>query len=310
MWKRFKVLLPAVVFCLYILTAQSNIVFAGNANANTELTPEQLIAEHIKSIGGPSVLSSLQTRAFIGSTDVEFIMGMVGSIKNGDSSFVSDGNKLQIIMKYGDRDYPEEYFAYNGNDVSVGYIRPGQRSPLADFLFRFNGVMKKGFIGGTLSLSWPLLGTDEIQSKLKYKTVKVEGIELHRLEWPINVLGNIRIKMYFEPDTFQHVRTDYVVRIQQDVSVQSGSYMGELDNEDGTGLSRIMDRTIIPESIYTLIERFDDYKTVSGMTLPHKYSIEYSIEGQGQSFIGHWTINAQKWIFNQTFDDKIFEAQK
>ena len=128
MWKNFKVLLPAVVFCFYILTAQSNIAFAGNATANTELTPDQLIAEHIKSIGGTSVLSSLKTRAFIGSTDVEFIQGMTGSIKNGASSFVSDGEKLQIVMKFGELNYPEEYgklslitrdFSFKNSSVKV-----------------------------------------------------------------------------------------------------------------------------------------------------------------------------------------------
>jgi len=297
MGKRIKkVLLPVVVFCSLLFTAQSIISYAEPANTDSELTPEELIAEHIKSIGGPTVLSSVQTRAFIGSTDVEFIQGMTGSIKNGASSFVSDGEKLQIVMKFGELNYPEEYLAYNGKEVSVGYINPGQRSPLADFLFRFNGVMKKGFIGGTLSLAWPLLDTEDVQAKLKYKKVKVEGRELHRLEWPIHILGNIKVKMYFEPDTFRHVRTDYVVRIQEDVSVRVGF--------------DIMSRGIIPESIYTLIERFDKYKTVSGMTLPHKYSIEYSIDGQGHSFIGHWTINAQRWIFNRTFDEMIFKAQK
>jgi len=296
MRERFRTLFAAAVCCSLLFTAQSFISYAEPANIDSELTPEKLIAGHINSIGGPSILSSVKTRAFIGSTEVEFVQGMTGSINNGTASFVSDGNKLQIIMKYGELNYPEEYIAYNGSEVSVGYISPGQRSPLADFFYRFNGVMKKGFVGGTLSLAWPLLDTEEIQSKLKYKKVKVEGRELHRLEWPMHLLGNIRIKMYFEPDTFRHVRTDYVVRIQEDIAVSTGY--------------DVMSTGIIPESIYTLIERFDQYKTVSGMTLPHKYSIEYSIEGQGNSFIGHWTINAQKWIFNRIFDEMIFEAQK
>ena len=323
MAKRIKVLLTVVVFCSLLFTAQSNISSAEPATANADLTPEKLIAEHIKSIGDPATLSSVNSRAFLGSADVKFIQGMTGSIKDGVSTFISDGEKLQILMKFGSIDYPQEYFAYDGNDVSVGYIAPGQRSPLADFLFRFNGVMKKGFVGGILSLHWPLLNPDGIEYKLKYKKVKVkdselypEERELYQLEWPINVLGNIRIKMYFEPETFHLVRTDYVVRVQEDLSVQSESavlgQLGEvIDEEVGTvGRSSIMNRTITPESIYTLIERFGDYKKVSGMTLPHKYSIEYNLEGQGHSFIGHWTMNAKRWLFNQAFDEKLFEAQK
>jgi hypothetical protein len=296
MGKRVEVLLAAIVFCSLLFIVRSIISYAAPANANSELTPEKLIAEHIKSIGAPATLSSVNSRAFFGSTDVEFVQGMFGSIKNGVSSFVSDGEKLQIVMRYGDLNYPAEYIAYNGNDVSVGYISPGQRSPLADFLFRYNGVMKEGFIGGTLSLAWPLLDPDGIECELKYKKVKVEGRELHRLEWPIHILRNVKIKMYFEPETFRHVRTDYVVRIQEDISV--------------TSAFDIMSKSIVPESIYTLIERFDDFKKVSGMTLPHKYSIEYTLEGQGHSFIGRWTLNAKRWLFNRTFDEMLFEAQK
>jgi hypothetical protein len=314
MGKRIKAsLLSAVVSCLLILTAQSNLSFAGSATADSELTPEKLIAEHIKSIGGPSILSSVQTRAFVGSTDVEFIQGMMGSIKNGTSMFVSDGKKLGIVLKYGSVDYPEEYFSYNGNEVSVGHISPGQRSPLADFFYRFSGIVKEGFIGGTLSLSWPsLLDNPEIQAKLKYKKTKVEGRELNELEWPISILGNVRIRMFFEPGTFRHVRTEYHIRIKEDVSVQnSDTYLGEMaTSEDGSGRSNLLRKDLIPDSIYALIETFDDYKKVSGMTLPHKYTLEYSLEGQGHSFIGKWTINARKWIFNRTFDEKIFKAQK
>ncbi len=297
MEKGIKLLPPAVVFSSLLLTILFLSSYTGQAETVSDLTPERLIAEHVRSIGSPTTLSSVKTRAFIGFTDVEFIQGMFGKIEGGPASFVSDGKKLQMSMRYGDLNYPAEYIAYNGREVSVGHISPGQRSPLGDFLFRFNGVMKNGFFGGTLSLAWPLLKADEIDVPLKYKKVKVEGRPLHRLEWPIYILGNIRIKMFFEPETFHHVRTEYIVRIKNDVSANP-------ENND------IMSNSLMPESIYTLIERFDNFKKISGMTLPHKYSIEYSIEGQGQSFIGHWTINAHNWIFNRTFDEMIFKAHK
>ncbi len=74
---------------------------------------------------------------------------------------VSDGKKLAIVLKYSDINYPGEYFAYNGKDVSVGHISPGQKSPLADFLFRYNGIMKEGLLGGVFSTGWPLLNLQE-----------------------------------------------------------------------------------------------------------------------------------------------------
>lgn len=297
MGKGIKGILVSVLVCFAWSGGRPLNSFVEAADTDALLTPEILMAEHIKSIGEPATLASVQTRAFIGFTDVDFIQGIFGRAEGGLSSFVSDGDKLQVVLKYGDLAYPGEYIAYDGKKVSVGHISPGQRSPLADFLFRFNGVMKEGFVGGTLSLAWPLMHPDEIKSALKCRKVKVEGRELYRLEWPINLLGNIKIKMYFEPGTYRHVRTEYMVRIKNDVSAREE-------------YSDIMSFALTPESIYTLIEEFDDFRKVSGMTLPHKYGIEYSIEGQGQSFIGRWTITAEKWIFNRTFDEDLFVAQK
>jgi len=300
---------------IFLLAAQPSVSFAGNSTSDTELTPEKLIAEHVKSIGGPSLLASVQTRAFVGTTDVRFIQGMTGSIQGGLSTMVSEGNKLSFILKYDSVDYPQEYFSYNGNEVSVGHIAPGQRSPLADFLFRYNGIMKKGFLGGTLTMAWPLLNPGKEESKLKLKKSTVDGQELYELEWPRSILGNVRIRMYFEPDTFHHVRTEYDIRIQGDVSVQSQDQyigdMGTVDEDTGEiGYSSLMRKDLVPDSIYKLIEKFGDYKKVSGLTLPYKYSIEYSIEGQGHSFIGNWTIKPRKFTFNKKYDEKIFEAQK
>lgn len=289
---------------------------AESANAKG-LTPEKVIAEHIKSLGGADLLTSVNSRAFVGSAEVEFVQGMTGHIKGGNSTIVADGKKTAIILKYNSVDYPQEYLSYNGEEVSVGYIAPGQRSPLADFLFRFNGIMKKGFLGGTLSLGWPFMDAQGDFGKLKFSVEKVEEKELYQLEWPKSTLGNVRIRMFFEPETFRHVRTEYDVRIKGDVSVQSTPrYLGNMgevsedDEEAGPGYSSIMNRDMIPDSIYRLVETFENFKKVSGMTLPHTYKIEYSLEGQGHSFIGHWTINASKFVFNNKFDAKIFEPHK
>ncbi len=306
-----KQYIAAVAILLLTASAMS---FAGSPSKD-EMTPEKLIAEHIKSLGGTDLLSSVHTRAFIGNTDVEFIQGMTGHITGGTSSIVADGQKMSIILKYNSVDYPQEYLSYDGNEVTVGHIAPGQRSPLADFVFRFNGVMKKGFLGGTLSLGWPFLDSEESLSKLKYKKSTVEGRELHELEWPKSTLGNVRIRMYFDPETYHHVRTEYDVRIQEDVSVQGDAqYMGDMgvlnEDDDTIGYSNLMRRELLPDSIYRLIEKFDNFKKVSGMTLPHKYTMEYSLEGQGHSFIGNWTINATNFIFNRKYQDIIFQAHK
>jgi hypothetical protein len=316
------------------------------SNSVEELTPEKLVAEHVKSVGRPALLEKIQSRTFLGTSNVEFIQGMRGARK-GTSVFVSQGPKVGIIMKYDDNSYPGEYFAYDGKDVTVGHMSPGQRSPIGDFIFRFNKLVKGGFIGGALTSSWPLLDLKNKNVDMKYRRAKIEGRELHELEYhPKAGFGDIKIRMYFDLTTFRHVRTEYKVQSTRDASVALGGSKDDSFTADpnkafedvrGTDPSRPtswvsgdpasnnsasfnnassstqmggigQDR---PDSHYTLVERFEDYKREGGLMLPHRYVLEYSAEGAGQPFIGHWFINIDKWAFNAAnVDQKLFKALK
>ena len=262
---------------------------------------EKVVTGHINSIGDPAALAGIKSRAFLGTSSVEFVQGMRGNM-NGQSMLVSEGQKLAIVMKYGDINYPGEYFAYDGKDVTVGYMSPGQRSPLADFLFRNNGLMKEGLLGGVLSGTWPLLNLQQSQAALKHRETTIEGRKLHEIEYtPKSRLGDVKIKMYFEPETFHHVRTEYRVRHKDDMSAGHGA--------DPAG-GRFILREGVADSIYVLVETFDDFKKAGEMTLPHTYTIDYSFEGQGPSFVGKWVLKANQWSFTNTYDERIFKAQK
>jgi hypothetical protein len=263
-------------------------------------TVEKIMAEHLKSIGSPEALAAIKSRAFVGTSSVDFIQGMSGSMR-GTSMFVSEGKKLAIVLKYPDLNYPGEYFAYDGKDVSVGYMSPGQKSPIADFLFRNNGLIKEGLLGGVLSDAWPLLDFKNKQIDLKYRDTSVEGRRLHEIEYiPRNRLAGMKIKMYFDTDTFHHVRTEYTLRIRDDMSASPG------DPSNG----RFILREGLPDSIYVLIENFGDFKKAGELMLPHSYSIDYSVEGQGHTFVAKWNVKASQWDFNKAYDERIFKAQK
>jgi hypothetical protein len=278
------------------------------------LTVEKIVAEHIKAIGSPGTIAETKSRAFVGATTVHFIQGGHGSM-NGTSMLVSDGNKLAIVLKYGDINYPQEYFAFDGRDVSVGYISPGQRSPVADFLFRYNGLIKEGLMGGVLTGAWPLLDLKQRNVDLNYRETTIEGRRLHAIEYqPRQTLRDTKIKIYFDPETFHHVRTEYQVRIRDDMSAAPGggqTMSGRFQapgQDPGVGFQTLHQG--LPDSIYVLVEKFDDFKKVGGLVLPHSYAIYYSVEGQGGSFIAEWTMKAAQWAFNKTYDKRIFEAQK
>jgi hypothetical protein len=284
----------ALVFCTSLSADWKDSVFA-----NDQVTPEQIVAAHIISIGSPEALAELKTLAFVGRTSVDFIQGVYGNM-TGTSMLVSDGKKLGIVLKYGDINYRGEYFAFDEKDVSVGYIDPLQRSPLADFIFRYNGIMKEGLLGGVLSRAWPLLNLQQHPASLKCRKTTIDGRPLHEIEYrPKKSLREVKIKLYFDLQTYRHVRTEYRIRIRDDMSVGRG----------GGGGFDVLHQGL-PDSIYVLVENFDDFKRVGAMTLPHSYTIYFSVEGQGHTFIGKWTLTAKQWAFNRTYDDRIFVAQK
>ncbi len=66
----------------------------------------------------------------------------------------------------------------------------------------------------------------------------------------------------------------------------------------------------MPESIYVLIEKFDDFQEESGLVLPHSYTLDYSLEGQGTSFVAKWNMKFSQAQFNKEYNEKIFKAQK
>jgi hypothetical protein len=306
------------IYCfalMAVLCLSSGADRKGSAFAKDEVAPEQVVAAHLKSIGSPESLAALKTLAFVGGTSVDFIQGMYGSM-SGTSMLVSDGEKLGIVLKYDDINYRGEYLAFDGKDVSVGYIDPLQRSPLADFIFRNNGIMKEGLLGGVFSRGWPLLNLKEKQVDLKYRETTIDGRRLHEIEYrPKNSLRDIKIKLYFDLETYRHVRTEYRVRIRDDMSAApggSGTRTGSFQAASPDASLPITSSLNqgLPDSIYVLVEKFDDFKKVGAMTLPHSYSIDYSVEGQGHTFVGKWTLTAQQWAFNRTYDERIFVAQK
>ena len=289
-----------VVLCLSLSITRSKSVFA----RDSDLTAEQVVAEHIKSIGSPAALAEIKSREFVGTVSAQFFQGMHGSM-TGISMLVSEGKKLGIVFKFGDiNNYPGEYFAFDGKDVSVGHISPGQKSPLADFIFRYNGLMKAGLMGGVMSGAWPLLDQGKT-ARLKCKKVTADGNELYEIVYrPNKGLGDVTIKMYFDSKTFYHVKTAYEVRVKDDNSVRGP--LGSVAPSQG----RVEIEDVLPESIYSLVEKFDSFKKVGAVVLPHTYRIEYTVDGQGHAFVGKWEIKAAQWAFNKTYDERIFKAQK
>jgi hypothetical protein len=107
------------------------------------------------------------------------------------------------------------------------------------------------------------------------------------------------IRMYFDPETYRHVRTEYRVRTQDDMTT------GMVDPTADMAIAQVRG-----ESFYTLTEKFDDFRKVGEVTLPHDYTLHYMIDGTNQAgFIAQWKIEVLQAGFNTPdIDSNLFRA--
>jgi hypothetical protein len=314
MSKRRVIFLLFVVFCLEYGIVQSGLLRA----AEIEMTPEQLVAEHLKSIGKPEAISGIRSRVLSGISMVQFIQGGKGGQK-GEFAMASDSRKLGILMKYSAAEYSQEHFTFDGDKVTVSYISPGQRSPLADFIYRYNGPVKEGLLGGILSVGWPLLDLKAKQATLRLHEATIDGKKLYEVEYlPKKSFGDAKVKLYFDCETYRHVRTEYAVRVRNDTSalpsVKTGTPRDDISRNQTTVSERERKATVMDnqaDSIYKLVEKFEDFQQVGGLMLPFTYSLDYSVEGSGATFIARW-VNKSNGQFtnNAQIGAEFFQAQK
>ena len=311
--------LIAAAMCLAICAVQSDALFS----QSKELTAAELVAKHLSSLGKAEAVAKVKTRGVFGDAAVQFIQGGGGQLVDGQFALGSEGRNVGMQLKFNDNKYPGEYFAYNGKEASVGNITPGQKSPIEDFVYRYSAIVKEGLLGGTMSVAWPLLNIQDRKPDLECKQEKVEDHNYYVLEYGSrkNLGDDLKVKLYFDPQTFHHVRTEYRVRIKNDSSALPGINAGMGSSTSGidpnsTNRSRPDERqptstiqTSQPDSIYVMIEKFSNFSTVDGIVLPKDYSIDYSVQG-GQAFIAKWAVMVKFWKPNMPIVPAFFMAQK
>ncbi len=260
--------------------------------AKDKITAEELVANHLKSIGPADKLAARKTCVAEGQGSVHLITGGSGTLQ-GSSQLMSEGDKLRLYMNFNFPVYPAEQFAYDGKDFNIAFIKPGIHSKLGNFLNTYNFLVKEGLVGGVLSTAWPLANLSARGAKLHYNGIKkIDGVDLHELRYsPRKGDSTVSILLYFDPVTFHHVKSIYKVTISAQLS-------------EG-GISESANQA----NIYLhMEERFDDFKEVDGLTLPMHWNIHLTFEGQSPS-ITEWNSNFTNVTFNQPLSDKDFTIQ-
>ena len=248
--------------------------------------PEQLIAAHLESIGSADALSQIKSITLVGALVPEFNQGSIyanqGSTytTSGVAMLVSEGTKIGIVISPGgNASQTWEHFAYDGKDVTTRDISYRTKTLMSDFIHNYDWIMKNGLLGGVYSRGWPFLDAKGDSSNMReLRKTKVDGDELYEFEYrPADRYVGMTINLYFDPETYRHVRTQY------------------------------------RSSLFILTEKFDDFRKVDGvsLTLPHNYTLEHSAAINSRIYVTTWNIDILAWEFNEPeINQDIFNGKK
>ncbi len=119
----------------------------------------------------------------------------------------------------------------------------------------------------------------------------MDGVELHRIDYIPKKDSDLEIQLYFEPGTFRHVMTVYLLTI----SAHSARTVNEGRTEQ--------------EMHYRLEERFGDFKSVDNLTLPSHWTIRFTYGEVSNGIIDQYDITEKKISQNMTLDPRNFKLK-
>ncbi|MDX6446082.1 MAG: hypothetical protein QOH71_3156 [Blastocatellia bacterium] len=282
------------IMCGLAASILPSLTFATSpALAGDKITTDEVVAKHLEAIGPAAARSSEHSRIAVGAAHAIFKVRNSSGALDGRAVFGSVDRKVMLGLGFSSPNYPGEKFGFDGKKFTVGYLTPGVRSSLGNFLVANDAIFKEGLMGGTLSSAWPLLNLKDRAAKVEYGgTDKIEGQLVHKLKYSPKKGSDVNITLYFDATTFQHVRTQY------DFVISSRLSAGGIDNQARQ-----------QETRYKMIENFSDYKKEGELNLPHSYTLQLEISRTNGSSQDKWEVKLEQFAFNQEIDAKTFNVE-
>ena len=276
----------SAMLVLSILVAAS---FTASSRADNP-TVQEVISKHLDSIGSADARAAAKSRLILGTAVITFRIGGTGQA-DGRAVLASQGNMSLIGITLDVPEYPRENLGFDGNTLTVADLKPGVRSTLGKFFMTHEMPFREGLLAGTLSSAWPLLDLSSRKASVKFDGMrKIEGRQLYVLRYEPKNDSGLKTKLFFDAETFRHVRTEYEKRQVQQMVTQPG-----VTQQQG-------------DSITKLVEEFSDFKPEAGLTLPHSYKMQLSIEALNRRVLQDWAFTLSQFAFDKTLDQKQFNV--
>ena len=278
---------------IFALVLTCILVAALQARPDNKLTPAEVISKHLESIGPAEVRARVQGTRIKGTSVVSVKLCGEGQVE-GQALLASHGTASLINLKFETPEYPFELLRFDGKKFIAIPFKPGSRTCLAQFFQDNEVIFKEGLAGGVLSESWPLLKIEERNPKLEYAGLKkIGGRELHALRYGPRKGSEMKIMLYFDPQTFQHVRTEYsqVVYANEQRRIGAVGSSGLPAPNQAASNARV-----------EAYEEFSEFKVEGGLNLPHTYKFHLSIQSELRPALVDWVLNLTDFAFNVPFD--------
>lgn len=270
------------------------------AGANPVTNADELVGQHLDSIANAKVRGEIKTLVVKGSVHYSILVGGAGTL-DGKAFLVSEGKKLQFMMKLPNNEYRGEQFIFDGDKDKVAFSTAQQsRSAFGNFVFGQDAVIREGLLGGVLSTAWPLANLNDRKAKLTFEGLKkMDGRDLYSTRYKPHKGSDLEITLYFDPQDFHHVETVYTYSLGEGFSSVAGPGAAAETSKAGQQQTR-----------YRLQEKFSDFKTVDGVSLPTHYNIQFSQELQsGRTIVNEWDLKDLDVSRSTPVDARNFEVK-
>jgi len=307
-----------------LVTIFAVLLVAFSAATAADMKPEDVVQKHLASIGSPEVRAAAKSRVMEGNASYRILVGGSGELE-GKATLVSEGDKMLLQLKINALKYHGEKFVRNGGKTFVsGTYDDGSRSELGEFLRAEDVPLRDGLLGGVLSTDWALLDMSKDKGKLHYDGLKkVDGVEYRVVSYQARRNADLDITMYFEPETFRHAMTVYKASVHTGIAgTNPEGALGVAPNVTGGNVAGGADAHLTNEpslaggadaqsarqqpTRYRVEERFSDFQTVEGLTLPWHYELKFSSEQQMTKVVD-WDIKTTRVLNNVSLNAKNFE---
>lgn len=140
----------------------------------------------------------------------------------------------------------------------------------------------------------------------------MDGIELHVVTYQPKKSTGLEITMYFEPETFHHVRTVYLET--QGVGISAASLASSMPPSTKKTLTHLSGQDVASArrqpNTWTIEEQFSNFTTVDGLTLPIHYDLRFQ-ERLQNNFVKtvEWDITTTRVLNNISVDARNFQVE-